>query len=232
MKILLISTITGLSLIGLSLVNAQEAEVNNLERYNYDSRHVVLEASSSDIQEAISFEQLSHEQKNEAPLSETSQVEYNEEEKASIELYRQTYFSDSPITTDMIINVSKHYNIPAGFVLAVGHNESHMGTKGRAAETMNPMNVGNTDAGDYKAVVCGVANNCLNGWEEGLDAFGKLIRDCYFHEGEQINLKTWVDRDFRAVRCGLEGKRYMTDRGALSKYQERIQNLQTFNIQY
>jgi len=132
----------------------------------------------------------------------------------------------------MIQSVSKYYEIPAGFILAVGHNESHMGTAGRAVQTMNPMNVGNTDAGDYKAVVCGVANNCLSGWEQGLATFARLIKDCYFAEGEPIRLETWMARDFRAVRCNIAGKRYMTDKGALSKYQTRIQNLNKLQIKY
>jgi hypothetical protein len=149
-----------------------------------------------------------------------------------IQAYINTYFPYSPVTAEMIERVGTHYNIPAGFILAVGHNESHMGTKGRAVETMNPFNVGNTDGGDYKAVVCGVANNCLSGWEEGLNTFAKLISECYFYEGEEIKLDTWISRDFRAVRCGLEGKRYMTDWSALGKYQERIINLNNFNIKY
>ena len=188
------------------------------------TKDIVIEASPIDKLEAILEEQATYEVQlmSSEPTMDTT----------AIEAYRQTYFPYSPVTTEMIVRISDHYNIPVGFILAVGHNESHMGTKGRAVATMNPMNVGNTDAGDYKAVVCGVANNCLNDWEQGLNAFGTLIRDCYFHEGEEIKLDTWMARDFRAVRCGLEGKRYMTDWRALGKYQERIHNLQTFNIKY
>ena len=155
-----------------------------------------------------------------------------EDQSEEVQAYINTYFPHSPVTAEMITRVGAHYNIPAGFILAVGHNESHMGTKGRAVETMNPMNVGNTDGGDYKAVICGVANNCLSGWEEGLDQFASLISRCYFHEGEEIRLDTWIGRDFRAVRCGLEGKRYMTDVNSFWKYQERIINLNNFNIKY
>jgi hypothetical protein len=125
----------------------------------------------------------------------------------------------------MIFNQSAKSGVPADFILAVGHNESHMGTKGRAVQTKNPMNVGNTDGGDYKTVRCGIYNNCLSDWQAGLDAFTSLITRCYFHEGEEIKLQTWIDRDFRAVRCNIAGKRYMSDTRAGIKYAERIQNL-------
>jgi hypothetical protein len=143
-----------------------------------------------------------------------------------IQKYKDKYFPTSPITAEMIFNQSAKSGVPADFILAVGHNESHMGTKGRAVQTKNPFNVGNTDAGDTKAVNCSTNyNNCLEGWQAGLDAFTSLITRCYFHEGEEIKLQTWIDRDFRAVRCNIAGKRYMTDTRAKIKYAERIQNL-------
>jgi len=193
--------------------------IDQLFSEEYISQELVLEAPKAELEEAIKLEEQSAN-----PV-----VGINKE---PIEAYRQRYFANSPITADMIVNTSQHFNIPVGFILAVGHNESHMGTRGRAVGTMNPMNVGNTDYGDYKDVVCGVANNCLSDWEAGLATFGKLIRDCYFNEGETINLQTWIDRDFRAVRCGLQGKRYMTDWLAKYKYQERINNLKEYNINY
>lgn len=150
----------------------------------------------------------------------------------NVQKYINRYFPKSPITAQMIMEASQKYNIPPGFILAVGHNESHLGTKGRAVATKNPFNVGNTDSGDYKAVKCGVANNCLNDWQAGLDAFTSLITRCYFNEGETIKLQTWVGRDFRAVRCNIAGKRYQTDTRAKIKYQERIKNLNQFNINY
>jgi hypothetical protein len=132
----------------------------------------------------------------------------------------------------MIIEASHQTKIPVGFILAVGHNESHLGTKGRAVQTRNPFNVGNTDSGDSKAVKCGVANNCLNNWQAGLNAFTSLITRCYFNEDEQIKLQTWVDRDFRAARCNIAGKRYMTDYRAKAKYAERIRNLNQLQLNY
>jgi hypothetical protein len=185
----------------------------------------------AETEEAISS--LDVEQKVSVSTIETPAVlEVNVDQRQAIEAYRAKYFPNSPVTTDMIMATSEKYNIPAGMILAFGHNESHMGTKGRAVQTKNPMNVGNTDAGDYKAVRCGFANNCLSDWQAGLDAFGSLISRCYFNEGEAINLQTMIDRDFRAVRCNVKGKRYMTDRRAVSKYQERINNLKQLNITY
>jgi hypothetical protein len=159
-------------------------------------------------------------------------IEPKTDQRPAIEAYRAKYFPNSPVTTDMIMATSEKYQIPAGMILAFGHNESHMGTKGRAVQTKNPMNVGNTDAGDYKAVRCGFANNCLSDWQAGLDAFASLISRCYFNEGEAINLQTMIDRDFRAVRCNVKGKRYQTDTRAKMKYEERIRNLKSFNITY
>jgi hypothetical protein len=83
-------------------------------------------------------------------------------------------------------------------------------------------NVGNTDAGDYLPVVCGVANNCLNSYEEGVYTYINLIKGCYFHENEEIKIETFIERDFRAVRCNIKGKRYMTDTRALTKYREKL----------
>ena len=143
-----------------------------------------------------------------------------------------TYTPGSPLTAQMIIDTADKFSIPDGFILAVGHNESHMGTKGRAVQTMNPFNVGNTDFGDGKIVTCGVANNCLNSWQQGLEQFASLITRCYFDEGETIHLETWVGRDFRAVRCNIAGKRYMTSQYVKVQYVERIANLQDFGIQF
>jgi protein involved in sex pheromone biosynthesis len=142
-----------------------------------------------------------------------------------IQKYKDNYFPTSPITAEMIFNQSAKSGVPADFILAVGHNESHMGTKGRAVQTKNPMNVGNVTAGDNKPTNCSQHSNCLNDWQTGLDAFTSLISQCYFHEDEEIKLQTWIDRDFRAVRCNIAGKRYMTDTRASIKYAERIQNL-------
>lgn len=155
-----------------------------------------------------------------------------EQRLKNIEAYKQKFFSTSPVSSQFILDTAIKYNFHEGFILAVGHNESHMGTKGRAVQTMNPMNVGNTDAGDHKPVICGQANNCLNNYEQGVIAFVELIRNKYFYEGEEITLTTWVNRDFRAVRGDVAGKRYMTDINAYYKYQERINNLNNLDISY
>ena len=149
-----------------------------------------------------------------------------------IQAYINKYFATSPVSAQMIFEASHKTKIPAGFILAVGHNESHMGTKGRAVQTQNPFNVGNVTAGDRLPTDCSLFSNCLSSWQEGLDSFTSLISRCYFNEGENINLQTWVDRDFKAVRCNIAGKRYMTDVGARGKYLERIKNLQELQINY
>ena len=149
-----------------------------------------------------------------------------------IQAYYNAYFPASPVKPEVILDIAIEYNIPEGFILAVGHNESHMGTRGRAVETQNPFNVGNTDFGDYKAVVCGVANKCLNSFEEGVELFAQLITNKYFHENEPVSLVTWMSRDFRAVRGDVAGKRYMTDVNSYAKYQERIGNLNYFGIDF
>ena len=159
-------------------------------------------------------------------------IEPKTDQRHAIEAYRAKYFPNSPVTTDMIIKASEESGVPAGFILAVGHNESHMGTKGRAVATKNPFNVGNVTAGDNKPTNCNRFSNCLNDWQEGVNAFTSLITRCYFNEGEPIKLQTWIDRDFRAVRCNIAGKRYMTSNRVLPLYQERINNLKTLNIQY
>jgi hypothetical protein len=152
---------------------------------------------------------------------EKPKVENDREALANkIQNYLNRWTPNSPLNAEMIIETSQASGVPVDFILTVCHAESHCGTKGRAVQTKNPFNVGNTDAGDWKSVVCGRANWCLNSWAEGLAKFTALIKNCYFEEGEKITLTKYIDRDFRAVRCGIQGKRYMTDRNAAAKYLE------------
>lgn len=130
----------------------------------------------------------------------------------------------------MILNTSKKYNLPVNIILGFGHLESHMGTKGRAVETKNPMNVGNTTAGDYKGVKCGVYNNCLSSWQEGLNQFARLITECYFNENEPREYKTLIDRNFIAQRCNIKGLRYMTDTRSVSKHREKYLKLEAYGL--
>ncbi len=191
---------------------------------NYDSLNQELEQLPATEEDQIS-------KKDQGSVATPTQKATSSIE--SIQTYINKYFPTSPVTAQMIVDQSVKSGVPVGFILAVGHNESHMGTKGRAVQTRNPFNVGNTDAGDTKAVDCATSyNNCLVGWQAGLDAFTSLITRCYFNEGEPISLQTWVDRDFRAVRCNIAGKRYMTDVRASQKYVERINDLQQLNIDY
>jgi hypothetical protein len=131
-----------------------------------------------------------------------------------------------------VLKVSQEYNIPVSIILAFAHNESHFGTKGRAVATNNPMNVGNTDYGDYKPVVCGVANNCLASIEDGLKVFAILLKNKYFYENEKPTLEILIERDFKAVRGDIKNKRYMTDKNAAQKYKQRLKDLEKFNIDF
>ena len=136
--------------------------------------------------------------------------------------YLNKWTPNSPLTGEMIVEASIANNFPVDFILTVCHAESHCGTKGRAVETRNPFNVGNTDFGDWKEVVCGIANWCLDDWATGLAKFINLIKGCYFEEGESISINTYMERDFRAVRCEVKSKRYMTDVNSKSKYLELL----------
>jgi len=131
-----------------------------------------------------------------------------------------------------ILDLSNKYNIQVRVFLAFAHNESHFGTKGRAVQTKNPYNVGNTDAGDFKAVNCQFANNCLPDVKTGTELFAKLIRNKYLHEDEKGTLEVLIQRDFRAVRGDVKGKRYQTDPKAVMKYQTRINDLNKFSIDF
>ncbi len=124
----------------------------------------------------------------------------------------------SPISPDRWVELSQELNFPLNFLLASAHFESHFGTRGRAVKTKNIYNIGNTDGGDYKPVAHDKYNSFNDDFESGIINFASLIRNCYFYENEEIDLKTFIKRDFRAVRCSQKGKRYMSDRLAKIKY--------------
>jgi hypothetical protein len=125
---------------------------------------------------------------------------------------------NSPIPAVRWIELSQELNFPLDFLLTAAKIESHFGTRGRAVKTKNIFNVGNTDGGDYKPVAHNEFNSFNSSFEAGLIRYAELIRNCYFFENEEISLKTFIQRDFRAVRCSQVGKRYMSDRLATPKY--------------
>jgi hypothetical protein len=131
----------------------------------------------------------------------------------------------SPISPERWVELSQELDFPLDFMLAVAHNESHFGTRGRAVETKNIFNVGNTDCGDGKPVQKDHCNNFIDSYELGVLEFAKLIKNCYFEEDEQITIEKWIERDFRAVRCEIKGKRYMTDKFSKFKYNSIIKKL-------
>ena len=125
---------------------------------------------------------------------------------------------NSPIPAVRWIELSQELNFPLDFLLTAAKIESHFGTRGRAVKTKNIFNVGNTDGGDYKTVTHNEFNSFNSSFEAGLIRYAKLIRNCYFFEDEEISLKTFIQRDFKAVRCSQAGKRYMSDKLAKPKY--------------
>ena len=132
----------------------------------------------------------------------------------------------SPISAERWIELSNELDMPLDFLLVSAFQESHFGTKGRAVQTQNIFNVGNTDCGDGKPAVEDECNRFIESWEVGVFEFAKLIKNCYFNENEEIKIKTWIERDFRAVRCNFKGKRYMSDSFSKFKYKASSKTIQ------
>ena len=65
----------------------------------------------------------------------------------SAQAYIQQYAPNSPITGDMIMQVSQQTGVDPKMLLTVAQNESNFGTLGVAARTNNVGNVGNVDSG-------------------------------------------------------------------------------------
>ena len=165
-------------------------------------------------------------------ITTTSTGGFNLNKIEKIDNYINKYSNGSKMEAKDILEMSNKYNIEVRVFLAFAHNESHFGTKGRAVKTNNPYNVGNTDFGDYKAVVCGLANKCLKDVKTGIELFAKLIRNKYLHQDEKGTLEILIERNFIAVRGDVAGKRYMTDTKSIFKYKERLQDLKDFNIDF
>lgn len=118
----------------------------------------------------------------------------------------------------MLQKSSEKYKIPLDFYLTVGSLESNLGTKGRGKDSKNPYNIGNVTWADGLPTVCDLGTLCLDSWETGIDKFASLIYACYFEEGETITIDKWIERDFKAVRCNVKGKRYMTSNRTQQTY--------------
>jgi len=204
-------------------VEARQAQIQDLSKYQ------IGYLDSEIYQNGLAKIELKTTSSESSQSSKTTELDAKIE-IAKIEKYRQTFFPNSPIPAEMIYKNSVKSGIPVSFFLAACHNESHCGTKGRAVQTRNVNNIGNFDCGDYKPVAKDSCNNFLENWEKGLELFAKLISECYFNEGEIIKLETWISRDFRAVRCNIKGKRYMTSPLAHTLYKERVYDLKSFKI--
>lgn len=144
--------------------------------------------------------------------------------------YINTYFSNTPASAEMLVNIAQQNNFPLDFLLLQGHLESHMCTKGRGAQSNNCHNVDNTDAGDYKPTVCGQFTACLADVVTGEQKFINLIQNCYFNNNEEVSIQKFIDYDFRIQRtippyCSASvGSRYMTDGRSRSKYENGVVN--------
>ena len=141
--------------------------------------------------------------------------------------YIDKYFNQggrkSPMTGQAVVEMAEAGKFPVGLILANAHLESHGATMGRGADSNNPHNIGNTDAGDGKMTVCGQFSNCLKDWTVGTKMFINLITNCYM-SGEIATTHEFISNDFRTQRVSGEcssvkvGSRYMTDTNAPNKY--------------
>ena len=74
----------------------------------------------------------------------------NLQSAADINSYIQKHSSNSPITGQMVLNTSNNYGTDTSILLTIMQEESSFGTQGKGANTFNPGNVGNDDAGNIK----------------------------------------------------------------------------------
>jgi hypothetical protein len=111
----------------------------------------------------------------------------------------------SEITAQDIMGSSKRTKVPELMYLVSFAQEGNFATRGRAKETNNPGNVGNTDDG---------SNRYLSSMERGLDLYGKTIAREYFPH-ERVSLGAFIQNGFRRP---IDGARYMSDSEAESKY--------------
>lgn len=77
--------------------------------------------------------------------------------------YIQGNSTGSPVTGSMVLSTSTKYNVDPALIMAIAEVDSHYGTAGKAARTMNPGNWGNDDAGNMAF---------MKSWDEGIDKIG------------------------------------------------------------
>ena len=204
-----------------------------------NAEKVVVDSSNQSYQAKIDFYDLNIKSEASTPaipvktqisVKTIVTLENKQEMIQKTQMYINKYFSNTPVTAELLVNLSQANNFPLDFLLVSGHLESHMCTKGRAVPSKNCHNVDNTDAGDNRPTVCGQYTNCLDSIVTGEQKFINLIKNCYFQADVVPSLRGFIDQDFRVQRtvrpfCSARvGSRYMTDVRAKYKYENAIIN--------
>lgn len=72
----------------------------------------------------------------------------------------------SSVTGQMVLEAARKHKVDARLMLAIMEIDSHFGTRGKAARTKNPGNVGNDDAGHLQY---------FDTWSDGVEAVAKWL---------------------------------------------------------
>lgn len=133
-----------------------------------------------------------------------------------VELYMKSVAPTTKLDANTLVTMCKKYNMDVVFVLAQGILESHLGTKGIAAQTNSVWNVGTYDNG--------IILYTYQDPNESIEPYLKLLRERYLikisHRGDTISREITnliQDRGF----INLEGKRYASS----TIYENSLRNL-------
>lgn len=121
----------------------------------------------------------------------------------------------SPLNADDYIKVSQMTGVPVDALLTQGALESNFGTKGRAVETKNVGNVGNTDSG---------ANEYQKSWFDGLLRQAILLKNEYANPDGNFTADTFIANDFKRPTLG---GRYATDPDYGAKYKQILSEVRS-----
>ena len=137
------------------------------------------------------------------------------------EVKRITYkiVPDTPLDLEYLVKKCEEYEMDIIFVLAQGILESHLGTKGKAAETNSVWNVGTYDDGQILYQ--------YNHPNESIDPYMKLVNERYLVDKDLHNLVQ--DRGY----INVNGKRFASARGyenGLRKLMVRIDMESSINL--
>lgn len=121
----------------------------------------------------------------------------------------------SPLTADDYIKVSQMTGVPVDALLTQGALESNFGTRGRAVETKNVGNVGNTDSGQ---------NEYQNSWFDGLLRQATLLKNEYANPDGSFTADIFIENDFRRP---VLGGRYATDPDYGIKYKQILNEVRS-----